>query len=563
MKSLFVLLFAVVLINGISAQSTRLVLIEEATNASCGPCASQNPAFDALLNQNRDKLTAVKYHASWPGYDPMYNHNTTENSARISYYGINGVPTAVLDGEIPNGPTFGYPGAPSGFNQAIIDAAAAIPSPFEILLSHRLSPGEDTIYVDMLVKATEEMTGPLRAHIAVIEKEIHFTSAPGSNGEKDFIDVMKKMLPGSGGTALPTSFDAGDYVILQYHWALANVYNIDELGVVGFVQDNTVKDVHQAGNSSTDPITPPYDVDLQVLEITNVPETNCLGTISPVVRIRNNGSSDVSSFIVKYNVNSDTVSEYSWAGALSFMDVATIALPAIDFTVQDNNTITIETVTPNGVEDDYQKNDSLALDFARAEVTPETVTLMLRTDDNPDEITWEIYNSSDEVVLTGGPYSQANTMITEELQLPYYDCFKFLIYDDGGDGLQMPGFYALFHSGNVTIASGTTFGSRDSAYFEGYTGVGIPQQAIPVGLNIYPNPARDRMSIEFTQATTGNVIIEIYNLLGIKISEIYNGYLETGSQRIEANVADIPRGLYMVNIKSSNSNISQKISIIN
>lgn len=48
------------------SQTERLVLIEEATNASCGPCAGQNPGFDALLNQNRDKLTAIKYHWYFP-----------------------------------------------------------------------------------------------------------------------------------------------------------------------------------------------------------------------------------------------------------------------------------------------------------------------------------------------------------------------------------------------------------------------------------------------------------------------------------------------------------------
>jgi hypothetical protein len=33
-------------------QSQRFVMFEEFTNASCGPCASQNPAFDALLSAN-------------------------------------------------------------------------------------------------------------------------------------------------------------------------------------------------------------------------------------------------------------------------------------------------------------------------------------------------------------------------------------------------------------------------------------------------------------------------------------------------------------------------------
>ncbi|NTV84107.1 MAG: hypothetical protein HGA23_07395, partial [Bacteroidales bacterium] len=217
------------------AQSARMVLIEEATNASCGPCASQNPAFDILLNQNRDVLTAIKYHWYFPGYDPMHNHNTVENNARVAYYGINGVPTAAIDGDIPTGPTFGYPGGPHGYTQALIDEYAAIPSPFNLSLSHRISDDNDSIYIDMMIEATEAVSGELLAHMVVVEKHINFATPPGSNGEKNFLDVMKKMVPDQNGTALP-SFQPGDYMILQGVWKLANIYNINEVGVVGFIQ---------------------------------------------------------------------------------------------------------------------------------------------------------------------------------------------------------------------------------------------------------------------------------------------------------------------------------------
>ena len=118
-------------------QSQRLVFVEEATNASCGPCASQNPAFDALLQANTDKVVALKYHWYFPGYDPMYNHNQEENNSRVSYYGINGVPHALIDGTSISGSS--YLGAPANCSQAKIDDAYAVPSPFEITMSQCLS----------------------------------------------------------------------------------------------------------------------------------------------------------------------------------------------------------------------------------------------------------------------------------------------------------------------------------------------------------------------------------------------------------------------------------------
>ena len=34
------------------SQTPRMVLMEEATNASCGPCAAQNPTYEAWLNRS-------------------------------------------------------------------------------------------------------------------------------------------------------------------------------------------------------------------------------------------------------------------------------------------------------------------------------------------------------------------------------------------------------------------------------------------------------------------------------------------------------------------------------
>ena len=51
------------------AQSQRLVLIEEFTNASCPPCAAQNPAFNILLSNNTVKAISIKYQTNWPGVE--------------------------------------------------------------------------------------------------------------------------------------------------------------------------------------------------------------------------------------------------------------------------------------------------------------------------------------------------------------------------------------------------------------------------------------------------------------------------------------------------------------
>ncbi|MFA5478187.1 MAG: hypothetical protein WC271_15965, partial [Bacteroidales bacterium] len=399
MKKQFLLLFFLALAIFSYAQADRRVMVEEATNASCGPCASQNPAFDALLQQNANIVTVLKYHASWPGYDPMYNHNQSENDARIGYYGINSVPRAIVGGV--------FNGAPSGVTQSMLNSYAAVPSPFEeIDIYQQLSDNQDSLFVFMRVRAAQNIseTG-LRGMCAVVEKEINFTSPPGSNGERDFLDVMKKMLPNASGTQLQSNWQAGEYNIIAQAWELENVYDINQLGVVGFVQNNNSKAIHQSGVSSTVPFDPLFPTDAAAVGISNVTAKHCSGYLLPQLAVASYGTNDISSLEIRYNVNDGPEQSYSWNGSVGYLKIRQIELPQINFEVLDQNVLTIYLASVNGGDDDYQINDTILKSFAKAPVVEDDVSLMIKLDSHPEEITWEITNDAGQVVFSGGPYS--------------------------------------------------------------------------------------------------------------------------------------------------------------
>jgi len=550
-KITFLIFITVYSVAGYS-QSQRFILMEEATNASCPPCATYNPAFDALLNANRDKLTAIKYHSWWPGTDPMYSQNPDDNADRINYYNINSVPRGVMDGTT---------GSLTSFNQTMINQRSAVPSPFDIWMSHQISPDEDSIYIDMMIQASDNVSGDLMARIAVVEKEINFPNPPGSNGERDFLDVMKKMVPDADGTHLPVSMVTGDYLIIQGSWELANIYDMSELGVVGFIQNDNNREVHQAANSSEDPLTPLYDKEIAVIGISNVSETNCLGVTTPHVLIRNNGAETLTSATFKYRVNEGEMQEYSWTGSLDFLDSEIVELPEISFGVEDENEFKVFTEMPNGSPDEYTKNDTSTYEFDRAVIAPEIINLMIRLDDNPGEITWEIVNSDNEVVVSGGPYSEPGATIQEEVELPYYDCFKFTIYDAGGDGLQMPGFYALYFGGSNYIASGTAFGAEDMAYFEGNTAVNIEEYNSDINLKIYPNPVTSSVHVDFFLEKNAEADIRIYSLMGKEIKILQSGSLSAGPHSVMQDLSMLPAGIYFIKIDLGSKVFTEKIAI--
>jgi hypothetical protein len=558
-NALLTILFAVFVVY-VSGQSQRFVLFEEFTNASCGPCASQNPAFDALLSANTDKCTSIKYHTNWPGTDPMNAHNPSEVSTRVTYYGVTGVPHAVMDGTPVSGSS--YLGAPANTTQAKIDNEYAIPSPFDLYINQSLSAGNDTIFVTMLGKATQDVSGTFVAHIAVIEKHIHFNSAPGTNGEKDFYNVMKKMLPSASGTTLSGNFSTGDYFIIEQAWKLANVYNNNELSVVGFIQNNQNKNVQQAANTSATPINGVYVNDVEMLEIGNVTPTYCTSSIAPTLTIRNNGSSPLTSVTIMYGVNSNTQS-FTWTGNLNFLEKATIQLPEASYTLAHENELVLYAVNPNMVSDEYKKNDTIHYSFTDALQVGTVATVKIKTDNKPQETTWVITDPNGVIVGSGGPYANASTIYTENVNLDFGTCYQFTIYDAGGDGVCCGNGYGYYKltSGSTTIESGTQFGSSESAQFYSQSGVGIPQTANVFKASIYPNPTTSLSTLTFSTDKPEKAGVTVFDMLGNRVLTIPAKQFDAGQHEISLDCAKLPSGLYNVRIFTGEKAINLKLTV--
>jgi len=557
-KLLLSLLAGFFVLSGFS-QSQRYIIVEEFTNASCAPCAAQNPAFQALMAANTSKCTYITYHWNFPGpNDPMYLANPTENQGRIGYYGFNYVPSCVLDGNA-------YAGVPANLTQTMINNQYAVPSPFELYINHEISPGNDSIYVTMLGKCTEAVSGQLVAHTVVLEKHIHYNTAPGSNGEKDFYNVMRKMLPNHNGATIPSSFQPGDYFILQQAWKLANITSMSELSVTGFIQNKQTKAAHQAAITSPTPITGVYANDVEVSTLVGMLPTYCVSTLSPTVKIRNNGTEPLTSVMFHYRVNSGEVQNYQWTGNLGFLETATVQLPAFNFQLENSNVLTVYTDGTNAVGDNYTKNDTITHNFNAAIQAGSTVTLNIKTDNYPEETTWVVKDNQGVTIASGGPYTQASHVYSESIPLGFGICYEFTIYDAGGNGVCCSassgyGYYQL-KSGGTTIRTGTDFGAQESTQFYSPSGVGVAENLNPYSFTVYPNPFESRSTLSFTLATPETVEISLISLQGKTVKTLPSTAYGSGQHSVMLDGSDLPAGLYNVQLKAGGKVFNQKITV--
>ena len=219
-------------------QGRRVVLMEEATNASCPPCASNNPQLQAFFESNFGNVVSVRYHAWWPGYDPMYAVNTTENRNRIQYYGINGVPNYLLDGV-----NYGVPSAP-GTMVAITGDRLQSPHLADITVQAVIDSDSVRVDVTLAGRGAVKQTS-LALYTAVIERMVVYATPPGTNGETVFPDVMRKMLPAATGIAV-ASLTTGDTLRYSLSTPVSESWRWEDLAVVSWLQSNTSKEVIQA-----------------------------------------------------------------------------------------------------------------------------------------------------------------------------------------------------------------------------------------------------------------------------------------------------------------------------
>ena len=500
----------------LNAQNERVLLFECFTNTGCGPCAQQNPALDALIAANADRVAAIKYHMNWPSAnDPMYLHNTADNDSRKGVYNVTSVPHTVVDG-------IRFGSTPGGLSQNMVNNWLTIESPFEMRLSYEVDEAANTITVHVMGRASTAVEGNVRLYVGVIEKEVHFNSAPGPNGERDFYSVMKKLLPTASGTSLG-SMEAGDYFAYTFTWELANIYNNDQLDAIAWIQNHGTKEVYQACKSSEN-IEPYYANEAMVSDISNVKGTNCSGESQPKVLLTNNGSNALTSAELEVVVNGETLGNVEWSGNLSTFKSETVDLGEFSFPVEEENTLEVRIKSINGGADEASTNDIVTTDFKGApENVAKVMKLSIRTDNNPQETTWKVTNLwTGEVVLEGGPYDQANHMFTETLEITGDGCYDFTIYDAGGNGLE-GGVYGL-KAGGVTLFSGNTFGFSESNEFS-YEVTADVDENLNQSVSIYPNPTDGLLNI----ISQGKQQVGIYNMAG---QRVYEGYCE-GTLKID------------------------------
>ncbi|MCD6322601.1 MAG: T9SS type A sorting domain-containing protein [Clostridiales bacterium] len=78
----------------------------------------------------------------------------------------------------------------------------------------------------------------------------------------------------------------------------------------------------------------------------------------------------------------------------------------------------------------------------------------------------------------------------------------------------------------------------------------------------YPNPFNPMTTIHFALEQSENVILDIYDLAGRRIKQVFSGYLKAGKHNIKLDASDMPSGSYIYTLHTHVMSISRKMTVL-
>jgi len=191
--------------------------------------------------------------------------------------------------------------------------------------------------------------------------------------------------------------------------------------------------------------------DASVAEIAGLENLICSSSTTATVSLFNLGTQVLNSALIIYSSNGQGPDTLNWSGTIEpggfeLVDINLENLP------DGANNLMVSSSLPNGEMDEREGNDGSNMDFI-VTLGGIGITVEILTDNFPQETTWALFDESNSIVATGGPYFEPQTLESFTTCVQDTACYRFEIYDSYGDGITFGGvtgdYNILDDTGNV------------------------------------------------------------------------------------------------------------------
>ena len=291
--------------------------------------------------------------------------------------------------------------------------------------------------------------------------------------------------------------------------------------------------------------------DLSVTAV-NINE-NCETSVTPVVVIKNTGTSTINQFVVKYKYNDGQETSLTINETLATNQTFNLTLPEQELNAGDH-TIQVQAILSGDLN---PNNNSRTTSFNILEsFNSNKVILTLTTDNYARETTWSLKNSSGQVIARNATLQNATTYTTEFDNLAN-DCYTFEILDSASDGICCgygQGSYSLTLPDGTILKQGGNFTNAESTLFK-LDYVLNTSDINAKEIAIYPNPTNDAITLSVPEKF-GKYTYEVYSTLG----QMLKSGQGNGEQKV--NLKAFGKGTFVIKIKTDKGiSISKKVIV--
>ena len=556
-------------------QKGRNVIIEEFTGRNCGWCPDGHLYAKKITDANPGRVWAVNVHCGSFSPSSYPNLNTAAGATILNALdGGQGFPCGVVNRTTKS---VGRNMWESYSNQQlkqtaecniggqvlINEAARTATVTVEVYYTANSASSENYLTVMMLQDSIlgsqsggaqlnpEQMIDGKYVHLHVLRDVVTPTwgdaIAPTTEGSL-ITKTYTYQIPETIGTPNGVDVDLNNILFLAFVTekqdgaATTPVLNVEEL--------HSIK-VADADNF-------PYFASVKVAS-----NVSCSTEQTAVFELVNGGKQELTS--LKYEVKiAGNTTELTWEGNLPSYSSATFEEKFI--IPVGNQKVEISIVEVNGTAYEYQTaitvvNDGWIDAYFQGDENEFKIDIV--QDKYGNQITWKLINSNEEVLASGGPYS---TLVANGIKLhrtkvkvPNNECVKFVIYDEGNDGLNNgagEGYYKISDAqNNVIVQSNGKFGAEASHNISTKEGYASVEEMTNETYKVYPNPVKDVLTIEGQDIEQVNV----FNTMGQLVKTV-----KCNDNIVNINVSDLQNGMYIVNVIDNNGEVSsKKVSVLN
>jgi len=238
MKLTYSLIFTILFfsIDAFGQSAKKYVLLEHFTNTRCSTCASRNPAFFNLVQENEGNVHHIAVHPPYPYTQcAFYQHNTNDNLSRTEFYEVFGTPRVYV---------WGSRNSESGklMSQERLNTFLDQTSPIAVVVNEETEGNTRNVTVDIQTYENLE-ANDLKLFVSIVEKEVDY-NAP--NGEKEHFNVFRKSLPDYDGSSFSPAA-IGESKSFNFSYELDSEWDASQVYAVAYVQNVATKEIINSG----------------------------------------------------------------------------------------------------------------------------------------------------------------------------------------------------------------------------------------------------------------------------------------------------------------------------